>query len=91
MLFSPAMQRLSAFKKQKLLSQQLFLSVFGFAYDKFVALPTQGTWVGVLIAWMSSFCKAIAARVDTYLVSVLFSEQEGCNWWFIGVYGPQED
>jgi hypothetical protein len=29
--------------------------------------------------------------VDTYSVSVLFSEQEGRNWWFTGVYGPQAD
>jgi hypothetical protein len=46
---------------------------------------------GVLIAWKGCACQAIAARVDTYSVSVLFSEQEGCNWWFTRVYGPQGD
>jgi hypothetical protein len=29
--------------------------------------------------------------VDSFSVSVLFSEQEGRNWWFTGVYGPQAD
>lgn len=33
--------------------------------------------LGVLIAWKSSSCQAIATRVDTYSVLVLFSEQEG--------------
>jgi hypothetical protein len=33
----------------------------------------------------------VASRVDTYSASVLFSEQQGRNWWFTGVYGPQED
>jgi len=46
---------------------------------------------GVLIAWKDSSCQAIASRVDTYSASVLFSEQEGRNWWFTGVYGPQDD
>lgn len=92
MLFDLAMWRLFVSKKRKWrMNQRLFLSVFASAYDKFVALPAQGTRGGVLIAWKSSICQAIASRVDTYLISVFFSEQEGRNWWFTGVYGPQED
>ena len=60
-------------------------------YDNFIALPANGTRGGVLIAWKGCSCQAVASRVDTYSASVLFSEQEGCNWWFTGVYGPQED
>jgi hypothetical protein len=33
----------------------------------------------------------VASRVDTYLASVLFLEQEGRNWWLTGVYGQQGD
>jgi len=73
------------------MSQHLFLSVFGTAYGNFVSLPANGTRGGVLIAWKDSSCQAIASRVDTYSASVLFSEQEGRNWWFTGVYGPQDD
>lgn len=70
------------------MSQRLFLSVFGSDFDKFIALPASGTRGGVLIAWKGSSCQAIAT---IYSVLVLFSEQEGCNWWFTGVYGPQGD
>lgn len=73
------------------MSQRLFLSVFGSAFDKFIALPAVGTCGRVMIAWKSSICQAIATRIDTYSVSVLFTEQEGRNGWFTGVYGPQED
>jgi exonuclease III len=73
------------------MSQHLFLSVFGSAYDKFIALPANGTRGGVLIAWKDYSCQAIASRIDTYSASVLFEEQEGRNWWFTGVYGPQGD
>jgi hypothetical protein len=38
-----------------------------------------------------ALARPLLTRVDTYSVSVLFSEQEGCNWWFTGVYGPQGD
>ena len=72
------------------MSQHLFLSVFGSVYDNFIALPANGTRGGVLIAWKGCSCQAVASRVDTYSASVLFSEQ-GRNWWFTGVYGPQED
>jgi len=60
-------------------------------YDNFIALPANGTRGGLLIAWKGCSCQAVASRVDTYSASVLFSEQEGRNWWFTGVYGPQED
>ena len=73
------------------MSQHLFLLVFGTTYDKFVDLPANDTRGGVLIAWKGNSCQAIASRVDTYSASVLFSEQEGRNWWFTGVYGPQGD
>ena len=73
------------------MSQHLFLSVFGSVYDNFTVLPANGTRGGLLIAWKGCSCQAVASRVDTYSASVLFSEQEGRNWWFTGVYGPQED
>jgi hypothetical protein len=91
MLFNLAMWRLFVSKKRKWrMNQQLFLSVFASAYDKFVALPAQGTRGGVLITWKSSICQAIASRVDKYLISVFFSEQEGRNWWFTGVMGHRK-
>jgi hypothetical protein len=56
------------------MNQHLILSGFGSSFHKFVALPANGTRSVVLIAWKSNTCQAIAAQVDTYLVSVLFSE-----------------
>lgn len=73
--------------KVESMNQHLFLSVFGSSFDKFVALPANGTRSVVLIAWKSNTCQAIAA----YSVSLKLSEQEGCNWWFTGVYSPQEN
>lgn len=73
------------------MSQHLLLSVLGSAYDKSIVLPAIGTRGGILLAWRGNVCQAIASRVDTFLVSMLFAEQEGRNWWFTGVYGPQED
>jgi exonuclease III len=73
------------------MSQNLFLSVFGSAYDNFVTLPANGTRGWVLIAWKGCSCQAVASRVDTYFVSILFSEQDGRNWWLTRVYGPQRD
>lgn len=61
------------------MSQRLFLSVFGSAFDNFIDLPAVGTRGGVLVAWTGGLCQAIATRIDTYSVSVLFSEQEGRN------------
>ena len=46
------------------ISQHMFLSVFGSAYDNFVALPANGTRGGVLIAWKGCSCQAVASRVD---------------------------
>ena len=46
---------------------------------------------GILIAWKSDVCQALSSRVDTFSVSVQFAEQEGRNWWFTSVYGPQAD
>ncbi|WVZ55719.1 hypothetical protein U9M48_006344 [Paspalum notatum var. saurae] len=68
-----------------------FPSVFGSEFNKFVALPATGTRGGVVIAWKSSVCQAVATRVDAFSVSVQFIEQEGRNWWLTGVYGPQDD
>ena len=73
------------------MSQHLLLSVCGSAYDNFITLPANGTRGGVLIAWKGCSCQTIASRIDTYSASVLFAEQEGRNWWFTGVYGPQGD
>lgn len=77
--------------KVAVMSHRIILSVFGSAYDKFAILPADGTRGGVIIAWKGGVCQAIATRVDVYSVSVLFSELDGRNWWFTGVYGPQED
>jgi len=73
------------------MNQRIFLSVFGTAYDKYVELPADGTRGGILIAWKSNICQILASRVDNYSISVQFEEQEGRNWWFTGVYGPQDD
>lgn len=73
------------------MTQRIFLSVFGSAYDKFVALPVVGTRGGILIAWKSNMCQILASRVDNFFVSVHFEELQGRNWWFTGAYGPQED
>jgi exonuclease III len=73
------------------MTQRLFLSSFGSSYDKFITLPANGTRGGVLIAWKSSVCQALASRVDHFSVSVRFTEQEGRNWWFTGVCRPQDD
>jgi len=59
--------------------------------DKYVALPANGIRGGILIAWKSNICQILASRVDNFLVLVQLEEQEGHNWWFTGVYGPQED
>jgi len=69
----------------------MFLSIFGTAYDKYVALPANGIRGGILIAWKSNICQILASRVDNFSVLVQLEEQEGRNWWFTGVYGPQED
>jgi len=73
------------------MNQRIFLSVFGTAYDKYVELPADGTRGGILIAWKSNICQILASRVDNYSISVQFEEHEGRNWWFTGVYGPQDD
>ena len=77
--------------KIAIMNQRIFLSVFGTAYDKYVELPADGTRGGILIAWKSNICQILASRVDNYSISVQFEEQEGRNWWFTGVYGPQDD
>ncbi|KAJ1283662.1 hypothetical protein BS78_03G145600 [Paspalum vaginatum] len=73
------------------LSTHLLLTVFGPDFDKFVSLPAEGTCGGILIAWKSTVCQAISTRVDSFSASVLFAGLDGANWWFTGVYGPQED
>lgn len=62
------------------MTQRIFLSVFGSAYDKFVALPVVGTRGGILIAWKSNMCQILASRVDNFFVSVHFEELQGRNW-----------
>lgn len=73
------------------MNQFLFASVFGSNFDKYAALPVSGTRGGILVAWKSSVVQALSSRVDSYSVLVHFMEEEGRNWWFSGVYGPQED
>ena len=41
------------------ISQHLFLSVFGTAYDNFISLPAIGTRGGVLIAWRAILVKQL--------------------------------
>lgn len=41
------------------LSQHLFLSVFGPAYDNFIVLPANGTRGGLLIAWKVVLAKQL--------------------------------
>lgn len=53
-------------------SSQLLLSALGSAFDKFVALPADGTRGGVFIAWKGACCHAISSRVDRFSVSVQF-------------------
>ncbi|WVZ85170.1 LOW QUALITY PROTEIN: hypothetical protein U9M48_032120 [Paspalum notatum var. saurae] len=77
--------------KVEVMNHFLFSSVFGSEFDKFAALPASGTRGGVLVAWKSSVVQALSSRVDLFSVSVHFVEEEGHNWWFTGVYGPQED
>lgn len=77
--------------KVAVLNQQLLLSTLGSAYDKHVCLPADGTRGGVLVALKGSVCQAIATQIDIFSVSILFAEQDGRNWWFTGVYGPQLD
>lgn len=53
--------------KVAIMNQSLFLSVFGTAYDKFVAFTSQ--WHqggGVLIAWKSDMCQVISSRADVF-------------------------
>jgi exonuclease III len=69
----------------------LFCSVFGSDFDKFVLLSADGTRGGLIIAWKSSVIQALGSRVDNFSASVHFIEEQGRNWWFTGVYGPQED
>ncbi|PUV26829.1 hypothetical protein PAHAL_J014000 [Panicum hallii] len=69
----------------------LLLSVCGSEFDKFLTLPADGTRGGILIDWKGVVCQAISSRVDNYSVSVQFAGHDGMNWWFTGVYGPQED
>jgi hypothetical protein len=70
-------------------SSQL-LTVFGSTFDKFVTPDRWFSWryfdhlEGCLLPRISS-------QVDRYPVSIQFAEQDGRNWWFTGVYGPQED
>jgi hypothetical protein len=45
-----------------------FLVFFGSDYDKFVALPASCTHGGILIAWKSYVCQAIASHVDVFSV-----------------------
>jgi exonuclease III len=71
-------------------SQRILLSALGSEYDKFIALPAIGSH-GVFLAWKEACCHAISSRVDSFSVFVQFPENEGRNWWFTSVYGPQED
>lgn len=72
------------------MTRRLFVSVFGFNYDKHVPLPGNCTCGGITMPWKGTVCQA-AASVDSYSVSVHFTEQEGRNWWFTSVFGPPED
>jgi hypothetical protein len=72
-------------------SSHLLLSVCGSDFDKFLTLPAVGTRGGILIAWKGAVCQVISSRIDKFSVSVQFAGMDGMNWWFTGVYGPQED
>lgn len=72
-------------------SSHLLLSVCGSDFDKFLTLPAVGTRGGILIAWKGAVCQVISSRIDNFSVSVQFAGMDGMNWWFTGVYGPQED
>lgn len=69
----------------------LFCSAFGSVFDKFVLLPADGTRGGLIIAWKTSIIQALGSRVDIFSASVHFIEEQGRNWRFTGVYGPQND
>lgn len=73
------------------MTTRILLSTLGASLDQHVVLPAVGTRGGVLVAWNSSMCRAITQRVDSYSVSILFQNSHGEQWWYTGVYGPQEE
>lgn len=73
------------------MTHNILLSTLGAEFTCHVALHANGTRGGVLVAWQSSACQALTTRVDSFSVSVLFQNMDGQQWWFTGVYGPQQD
>jgi hypothetical protein len=59
--------------------------------DNFLTLPAVGTHGGILIAWKGVVFQVISSRIDNFSVLVQFAGMDGMNWWFTGVYGPQDD
>jgi exonuclease III len=72
-------------------NQFLLSSIFISEFNNWASLPADGTRGGILIAWKGSIVQALSSRVDRFSVSVHFMEAEGHNWWFTGMYGPQDD
>ena len=80
--------------KMATISPSTILSMLGADFDQHIFLPASGdsgTRGGVLIAWRRGSCQAAATRVDTYSASVKFVLEDGNEWWFTGVYGPNLD
>lgn len=80
------------FQETKLayISEWDVMSILGRDFRHFVFLPAQGTQGGILVAWREGTFSAEHWRVHLHSVSVKFSS-ENEDWWFTGVYGPQQD
>lgn len=77
--------------KTQQLTRRTLLSTLSTDLDQHVALPTEGTCEGIMIAWSGTVLDAITTRMDEFSVSVLFDNLDGTQWWFSGVYSPQLD
>jgi len=65
------------------------LSTLGSNFDNYVALPSDGALVVILVAWQHCIGPASTYRVDSF--STIQFHPNTQDWWLTFVYGPQSN
>ncbi|TKV93540.2 hypothetical protein SEVIR_9G232787v4 [Setaria viridis] len=79
--------------KMEKMEESVVRETLGYQFARtFRYLPAQGTRGGILLAVHEDYYSISQHQLKTHTLSVqIQASTSAVNWWFTGVYGPQED
>jgi hypothetical protein len=78
--------------KLEFISRRLIRSLWGCAYVDWCYVPSLGASGGILLMWDKRVVNRMEVEVGDYVTTCSFKNvNDGYEWAFVGVYGPNGD